>query len=756
MDVRCEKCQTEYELDESRLKPGGVTVKCTHCGHLFKITDAAAEQAAPPAVLAEPPKPAPKDADSMLAPPTSIPAAERLWLIRLPDGEEKVCRELSALQQWIAAGVVGRDALISRSGKTWKSLGGIAELNPYFTVAEEAKARTAAAAAQDKSATPQTHAAGSQPKAAGPQPQTATLRGIANPPVGSGTALPSNSANEPEPKSPSPLAQTELSLEATQRAPGPPSGFIAAPWANAAIKSSESMAAMPQGPRSGRVALQDREPAFANRPRIEPGRMPQFDVDDDDDDFLPSVRGSRAGMWIALFALVAIAGAAATYFFVFRGQDDSKPQTARDAAVAPADAVAVDAAVLDAPKPAAPDALASARADLFTGVESRLKPAYDALASATDSPSLAMRAQLGTALAQAMLDRADLAVDRAEAEKLRKDGKQLVIDAAALAERSRQMTADDPSTNLAMADVLRLQAKPAGDVQRYLDLAKSKANGDDDLMRSIALCQARLLMRDGKLDDAQKAVGSLDKARDLRVGLTMALIAYAQNKPADAKPLLTALLAASPDHPVGQALQKRLDTAVADTDPLPPEGSGSVKRPPAGGSGSGGGGGGAGDYESLVAKASSLAATNCGKAMELYAKALDQRVTGVEALTGMGYCFLNAKQYASAFSKFRAALAVSSRYEPALAGVAETYQQQGNREQEIEAWRKYLDLFPNAAKPKRRLEALGATNGGAGSGAAAPAGPGGAGSGAGESGPTSDPPPPPPPPPPSPQAGTSE
>src|SRR5580704_16398955 len=37
MDVRCEKCQTEYELDETRLKPGGVTVKCTNCGHMFKI-----------------------------------------------------------------------------------------------------------------------------------------------------------------------------------------------------------------------------------------------------------------------------------------------------------------------------------------------------------------------------------------------------------------------------------------------------------------------------------------------------------------------------------------------------------------------------------------------------------------------------------------------------------------------------------------------------------------------------------------------
>src|SRR3990167_985189 len=37
MDVRCEKCNTEYELDEARLKPGGVTVKCTNCGHMFKI-----------------------------------------------------------------------------------------------------------------------------------------------------------------------------------------------------------------------------------------------------------------------------------------------------------------------------------------------------------------------------------------------------------------------------------------------------------------------------------------------------------------------------------------------------------------------------------------------------------------------------------------------------------------------------------------------------------------------------------------------
>ncbi len=52
MDVRCEKCQTEYELDEARLKPSGVTVKCTQCGHMFKIRKRAnTNVGAPPAVV---------------------------------------------------------------------------------------------------------------------------------------------------------------------------------------------------------------------------------------------------------------------------------------------------------------------------------------------------------------------------------------------------------------------------------------------------------------------------------------------------------------------------------------------------------------------------------------------------------------------------------------------------------------------------------------------------------------------------------
>jgi predicted Zn finger-like uncharacterized protein len=37
MDVRCEKCTTVYEFDDSKVGDQGVTVKCTQCGNLFKV-----------------------------------------------------------------------------------------------------------------------------------------------------------------------------------------------------------------------------------------------------------------------------------------------------------------------------------------------------------------------------------------------------------------------------------------------------------------------------------------------------------------------------------------------------------------------------------------------------------------------------------------------------------------------------------------------------------------------------------------------
>jgi len=158
------------------------------------------------------------------------------------------------------------------------------------------------------------------------------------------------------------------------------------------------------------------------------------------------------------------------------------------------------------------------------------------------------------------------------------------------------------------------------------------------------------------------------------------------------------------------------------------------------GSGSSGSSGGTSvtgnDYDKLLAKANKLAEVDCGQAMPYFQRALEVQPNGVEALSGMGFCHIDAKQFASAHSKFRAALGISPRYERALWGVAEAYQQQGRNDLAITAYEKYLEVYPGSAAATRQPEPLPGKSGGPtppenGSGSAS----GGSGSG------TSDTPP---------------
>src|SRR5215470_1178267 len=122
MDVRCEKCHTEYELEESKVTEAGVTVKCTSCGNLFKIKRKGAQP--PP----RPPELPPTTADS-----------GGMWLIRSPGGENRRFRELTTLQQWIVERKVTRDTEISRTGDSWKKLGDITELASFFAIVDQAQ-----------------------------------------------------------------------------------------------------------------------------------------------------------------------------------------------------------------------------------------------------------------------------------------------------------------------------------------------------------------------------------------------------------------------------------------------------------------------------------------------------------------------------------------------------------------------------------------------------------------------------------------
>jgi predicted Zn finger-like uncharacterized protein len=38
MDVRCPQCETLYEFDDAHFqKSGAVTLKCSNCGHVFRL-----------------------------------------------------------------------------------------------------------------------------------------------------------------------------------------------------------------------------------------------------------------------------------------------------------------------------------------------------------------------------------------------------------------------------------------------------------------------------------------------------------------------------------------------------------------------------------------------------------------------------------------------------------------------------------------------------------------------------------------------
>jgi len=105
MDVTCERCSTAYEFDDALVSERGTTVKCTNCGHQFKVRR-----------------------------PQPLGAPER-WLVRTIDGRELEFRALRELQAAIAQSLITRDDVLSRGGSRPRRLGSIAELEPFFASA---------------------------------------------------------------------------------------------------------------------------------------------------------------------------------------------------------------------------------------------------------------------------------------------------------------------------------------------------------------------------------------------------------------------------------------------------------------------------------------------------------------------------------------------------------------------------------------------------------------------------------------------
>src|SRR5215213_6304112 len=113
MDVKCERCNTEYEFDDALVSGRGTTVKCTNCGHKFKIRR--------------------HDADF----------SEDFWNVTTADNRTLVFTSLRELQRAIQTHLVERTDRLSRGGLPPKPIGQIPELAPFFDQRDQKKSLAA-------------------------------------------------------------------------------------------------------------------------------------------------------------------------------------------------------------------------------------------------------------------------------------------------------------------------------------------------------------------------------------------------------------------------------------------------------------------------------------------------------------------------------------------------------------------------------------------------------------------------------------
>jgi predicted Zn finger-like uncharacterized protein len=104
MDVQCERCRIEYTFNDALVSVRGTPVRCTSCGHEFKV----------------------------YRPSGSAAGASEQWLVRTVGGQELPFPSFRELQNAILAMRVSRDDVLVRDGVPAQPLGVISELEPLF------------------------------------------------------------------------------------------------------------------------------------------------------------------------------------------------------------------------------------------------------------------------------------------------------------------------------------------------------------------------------------------------------------------------------------------------------------------------------------------------------------------------------------------------------------------------------------------------------------------------------------------------
>lgn len=162
MDIRCERCGTEYELDEDRIPEAGINVRCADCELIFRVfRPAPAPVAGIVPVSPAVPEPIPEARTEASSEPVSEPTpavapapSPTVAAIRVRESGADVadeCADIPTLQRWVIEGRVGSRHEVSLDGGPFAPASSFAELAPFLSLIESAA--VPAPAAEDAAVT---------------------------------------------------------------------------------------------------------------------------------------------------------------------------------------------------------------------------------------------------------------------------------------------------------------------------------------------------------------------------------------------------------------------------------------------------------------------------------------------------------------------------------------------------------------------------------------------------------------------------
>lgn len=692
MYVQCERCKSEYDFDDALVSERGTTVKCTHCGHQFKVRRS-----------------------------VEAPAQDR-WVVRTVSGKEAVFTSLRELQKAIMAKQVGRQDSLARGGEPARLLGAIAELEPFFDGRKAEDGQTSVRPPM-KSRPPPT------PVPPPIRSRVETMR----PPVGGGVAVP------PPPTIPrdmmSPMAHTMAgsgasalaSATAALPAPEPQNPRPPAPSFHYQTQQAPQIRLPPEAPSEAptvaHVALASTVPQIEMSSPLPPPTAPiRRSLPSYGDEASGSGRGSlaeevytpprrRMGGWIvAAVLLIGVgivgfvvvkpylmgstkpAGSALTPLdpraqqFLSDGEramldgnlvgakenfDKASVVVDRDPRVlidmAKLDVTLADVPWLEVKLDAAGEAQHLAKGRLDEAIPTAKKAADDAYAAAPDDPASV----------------------RVKIDALRIEGN--LADARALVARIAG-GAPQPDTAYVLAMLDLAEPTPPSQYTEILERLRLAAAGEGNLGRGrAALVYA--LARSGDVNGARKELERL-VALPRPHPLLGPLRAYLDHAPA---------LAGTPDAGT---------VATIDINTLPNNNPNPVVN--------NGGSAPAGDSRSLLQRAED--AKNKGdldKAKSLYGTVVAQEPTNSEALAGLGDISERQHDFPNAKTYYQHALNVNGGFLPARIGLGNVLWESGEKAAAAKMYKEIIDSMPEGSYPPWVKDRAQFTPGG-GTGAATP------------------------------------